>query len=474
MIFSKKFILKKQMSLQEFREKGCKCFVRLFQEEQLYNCLKKYVLNMGQLYKLILLLDVDIYFRRKPMRKLLTFSVWRIALFVFFALALSACTGGGADVPQPPVGGGVQLPNIEVPEVEMPAAPSLPDMPESLPDVSDMPDFSVEWGQVQTWASTVQENALQLKNDSGTIADLASQIQQIETDEEIIALAVQMADLALQIEQDAAQLGITADEINYRIDNSEQTTLELSEDIGEMADRIGEMADRILWTELQIGEMADRIVESEYLISDSTLALVDDIKETLLALDSSANGSNQTADEINDFTLNLPAGGSAASSDNSAEITVILQARQQASLAKFDAQSTLLSVQLLREEALRLKESETDEDLIATVDEIISFLEQAERYAVQQDMAVDDLLDLLEGQESLDGVSEKLDRVRETNERISWTQEQIDGLTQDLAVSDALVDDDGLVEEMGKTLATSKDATAGVNEANQEIASLVE
>ena len=85
--------------------------------------------------------------------------------------------------------------------------------------------------------------------------------------------------LAAQTEEDAAQ-AVTTDDINQRIDNSEATTLRLSDDIGVMADRIGEMADRILWTEGQIGVMADRIVTSEELIADSALTLADDIQQS--------------------------------------------------------------------------------------------------------------------------------------------------------------------------------------------------
>ncbi len=87
-------------------------------------------------------------------------------------------------------------------------------------------------------------------------------------------------DLAQQSEADAAALAVTADDINTRIDNSEATTLRLSDDIGVMADRIGEMADRILWTELQIGVMADRIVESEYLINDGAQQSADQVQES--------------------------------------------------------------------------------------------------------------------------------------------------------------------------------------------------
>ncbi len=92
-------------------------------------------------------------------------------------------------------------------------------------------------------------------------------------------VAPAVIDLAAQTEHDAAQ-AVTTDDINQRIDNSEATTLRLSDDIGVMADRIGEMADRILWTEGQIGVMADRIVESEYLINTGAQQSADQVQES--------------------------------------------------------------------------------------------------------------------------------------------------------------------------------------------------
>lgn len=46
------------------------------------------------------------------------------------------------------------------------------------------------------------------------------------------------------------------DSANNRADNSEDSMLRLSDDIGKMADRIGQMADRI-------GQMSDRILETQ-------------------------------------------------------------------------------------------------------------------------------------------------------------------------------------------------------------------
>jgi len=88
-------------------------------------------------------------------------------------------------------------------------------------------------------------------------------------------LAAHPADVALAFDTPTTDVQmVTADDINNRIDNSEDTTLSLSDDIGEMADRI-------LWTEGQIGEMADRIVESEYLINTGTQQSVDQVQETI-------------------------------------------------------------------------------------------------------------------------------------------------------------------------------------------------
>jgi TolA-binding protein len=140
--------------------------------------------------------------------------------------------------------------------------------------------FATDWDTIQSDATIIHDQALTLEQEAFQMTQMAQTIQLTETDPEIVALAGDIIDMAGQIEQDAAAIAVTADDINVRINNSEGTTLALSDDIGEMANRIGEMADRILWTELQIGVMSDRIVESEYLISDSTLSLVNEMQET--------------------------------------------------------------------------------------------------------------------------------------------------------------------------------------------------
>ncbi len=130
-----------------------------------------------------------------------------------------------------------------------------------------------DWDAVQEQATLIVQQAQAATVAAQHIQAYAAQIQAQESDPAVQGLAADLIALAAQTEQDAAAVAATAEDINARIDNSEATTLRLSDDIGAMADRIGEMADRILWTEGQIGLMADRIVESEYLISDSSLAL---------------------------------------------------------------------------------------------------------------------------------------------------------------------------------------------------------
>ncbi len=125
------------------------------------------------------------------------------------------------------------------------------------------------YGQAQTiqfWAEAVRLDAMR--------------IMTLESDPQVLALASQIVALAAQTERDAADIMGVAQQINYRIDHSEGTTLRLSDDIGIMADRIGIMANRILWTELQIGVMADRIMASNHLISYSSLVLSGRIKNT--------------------------------------------------------------------------------------------------------------------------------------------------------------------------------------------------
>ena len=136
-----------------------------------------------------------------------------------------------------------------------------------------------DWEKIQEDASRIHRQAVTLENEAFQMRLMAQQARDMETDPDVIRDLDGIIAAAMDIEQDAASIAVTADDINYRIDHSEATTLSLADDIGEMADRIGEMADRILWTEGQIGIMSDRIVVSEFLVSDNTLALVGSIQE---------------------------------------------------------------------------------------------------------------------------------------------------------------------------------------------------
>lgn len=61
-----------------------------------------------------------------------------LLVLTLFSLAFSGCTAGGVDVPQPPVGGGVSIPAVELPAAAMPEMPEMPAAP-------GMPDFSAQW-----------------------------------------------------------------------------------------------------------------------------------------------------------------------------------------------------------------------------------------------------------------------------------------------------------------------------------------
>ena len=137
-----------------------------------------------------------------------------------------------------------------------------------------------DWQQIQTDANRIHEQAVTLEDEAFQMRLMAQQARDTETNPDVIRDLDGIIAAARDIEQDAAAIAVTADDINYRIDHSEVTTLSLAEDIGEMANRIGEMANRILWTEGQIGIMSDRIVVSEFLISESALTLVRSIQET--------------------------------------------------------------------------------------------------------------------------------------------------------------------------------------------------
>lgn len=134
-------------------------------------------------------------------------------------------------------------------------------------------DVVVDWSRVQSDATLIAQQGAMVQMQAQQIQSWATTLQAQESDPALLTQIGQVKALATQMERDAAAMIVTANDINTRIDNSEGTTLALSDDIGEMADRIGEMADRILWTELQIGVMADRIVVSENLISSSSLTL---------------------------------------------------------------------------------------------------------------------------------------------------------------------------------------------------------
>ena len=146
-----------------------------------------------------------------------------------------------------------------------------------------------DWPEVQEKAQQIAAQARALQAQAQTIQEAANTLAGLNP--EWSDTASQIIALAAQVEQDAAAIAVTAEDINQRIDNSEATTLRLSDDIGRMADRIGEMADRILWTELQIGVMADRIVESEYLINTGAQQSADQVQETLALL---MNGLQQS------------------------------------------------------------------------------------------------------------------------------------------------------------------------------------
>lgn len=320
---------------------------------------------------------------------------------------------------------------------------------------------------MQSLAGSVQISATEIQSTAGNIADLAAQIGQNETDEEVVVLASQMTDLARQIEQDGTQLGITADEINYRIDNSEETTLALSDDIGVMADSIGSMSDRILWTELQIGDMANRIVESGYLISDSTLALVDEIQTSLDSLTGSTTDANQSADEIGAFSLKMGTSGASANAD---EVTVFVQAAEYANSACCCSKATLLSIQLLQQQSLRMQSTENDADVLASLEEMLTLLDEAERNATQEVMVLEDLKLSLNAKNVDGDAADLLARASEFNERILWAQGELDGIMQTLSANPALVDEYALLPEMQKALATGQEMAACVEMALQAIA----
>ena len=234
-----------------------------------------------------------------------------IAVLALFVVSLTACAASG-DLPKPPVGGGAP-PAATMPQANMPAMPSggaMPTMSGQMPSQPTAPAAPTpDWQTVKSQSNQIQHQAQQVQPAFQQIADDAAQIKQNETDPDVVSLASQIADLAAQAEQDAAQIAVTANDINYRIDHSEATTLRLSDDIGKMADRIGEMADRILWTEGQIGVMADRIVHSEHLINNGTQQTIDQIQETLKQITDWTNDMAAQAAAIKRETEPPQAGG---------------------------------------------------------------------------------------------------------------------------------------------------------------------
>ncbi len=239
-------------------------------------------------------------------------TILMLSVLALLLLALSACTQGG-DLPKPPVGGGSLPMPTAATGFELPAtAPPLPSVgatPGSTAVATPSSPATPDWQSVKSQASAIQQKATEVQPAFQKIADAAAQIKQNETDPNVRSLASQIADLAAQAEQDAAQIAVTASDINYRIDHSEATTLRLSDDIGKMADRIGEMADRILWTEGQIGVMADRIVHSEHLINDGTQQTIDQIQETLKQITDWTNEMAAQAAAIKRETQTSQSGG---------------------------------------------------------------------------------------------------------------------------------------------------------------------
>ncbi len=157
---------------------------------------------------------------------------------------------------------------------------------------------TASWEEIQNQANAISQQAAAIVSEAQAIQNYAEQIKSNENNPAVNEWASEIIALASQTEEDAANIMVTANDINTRIDNSEGTTLTLADDIGIMADRIGEMADRILWTELQIGVMADRIVESEYLISNSSLSLAQMIQNSNSNIATNANAIQTEANTI--------------------------------------------------------------------------------------------------------------------------------------------------------------------------------
>ncbi len=144
---------------------------------------------------------------------------------------------------------------------------------------------------VRAQAVEIAQDAQTLQQQAQQIEEWGLQIQAQESDQRVLDDAKQMVELARQVEQDSGSVGEMADEINYRIDHSEGTTLQLSQDIGTMADRI-------LWTEGQIGVMANRIVDSEHLITETSRAMAQDTLALSGQMQATTNHIADLADQM--------------------------------------------------------------------------------------------------------------------------------------------------------------------------------
>ena len=85
---------------------------------------------------------------------------------------------------------------------------------------------------------------------------------------------------------------------NTRVDNSEKTTLRLSDDIGKMADRIWEMADRIL-------KMADKILETQKIQSKNLEMTQNNILESIKLINKTLEQNNKLLQEMIDVNSKM-------------------------------------------------------------------------------------------------------------------------------------------------------------------------
>ncbi len=79
---------------------------------------------------------------------------------------------------------------------------------------------------------------------------------------------------------------------NTRINNSEATTLRLSDDIWKMADRIWDMADKIWVMADRILTMADKILKTQEIQSKNLEVTQSNILKTLNLIDKSIDSNN--------------------------------------------------------------------------------------------------------------------------------------------------------------------------------------